>query len=75
MSSQVVTKPMLMDIAEIESATQISQRTIWRWISAGKFPKPDIVEGRVRRWRVESIHNWIDGQSNQEIQNQGRKAL
>ena len=69
MSNQVGTKPLLMDIADIEKATRISQRTLWRWISAGKFPKPDIVEGRIRRWKVESIHHWIEGQIDQGKKN------
>ena len=37
-----------------------AERTIHRWISAGKFPQADIaLGGKVRLWRVETIERWI----------------
>jgi len=40
------------------------ERTIWRWISTGKFPPPDISMGaKYRRWMRETVVNWIVKQS------------
>jgi predicted DNA-binding transcriptional regulator AlpA len=35
----------LLSIADIERNTGISQRTLWRWVSSGQFPKPDLSIG------------------------------
>lgn len=39
------------------------ERTLDRWISSGKFPRPDIaIGGKVRYWRRESVEAWIQAQ-------------
>ena len=39
----------------------IDARTLYRWISAGMFPKADIAIGaKVRFWRRETVENWIN---------------
>lgn len=53
----------LLSIADIEAKTGISQRTLWRWVSAGQFPKPDLSVGRIRRWRAQTVQSWIESQA------------
>jgi predicted DNA-binding transcriptional regulator AlpA len=38
---------------------QVSPRTLWRLLSAGKLPEP-IRVGRSVRWRMSDIREWID---------------
>lgn len=58
-------KPRLERLAlrldEIAEAVGISRRTIERERSAGRFPKPDRVIGKVSLWSVETIRRWIEG--------------
>ena len=37
----------------------MSEKTIWSWIRAGKFPKPIPLSEGIRVWRVEEINEWI----------------
>lgn len=38
----------------------IGERTVFRLISAGKFPKADIgIGGKLRLWKRETIEAWI----------------
>jgi predicted DNA-binding transcriptional regulator AlpA len=37
----------------------ISERTLWRLLSAGKVPPPVRI-GRSTRWRLAEIRSWID---------------
>jgi predicted DNA-binding transcriptional regulator AlpA len=54
----------LLKAAEVARLCGIGQRTIWRWVSTGKFPQPDLKNGsRLTRWRADSIAAWIDGQT------------
>ena len=54
----------LMGPKGVATTLNIGQRTLWRWISIGVFPPPDISIGaKVRRWRRESVLAWIEEQS------------
>ena len=37
---------------------QVSERTLWRWLSACRVPEPVRIGGTVR-WRHLEIKNWI----------------
>jgi len=44
------------------------ERTLWRWVSTGAFPPPDISVGaKYRRWKRATVENWIATQSNKEV--------
>jgi predicted DNA-binding transcriptional regulator AlpA len=45
---------------DLETAIGVDERTIQRWRSSGKFPKPDIAIGRTLLWRVETINAWLE---------------
>ena len=48
---------------ELATALGVSRRTIERERSAGRFPKPDKLIGKMPIWRVETIRSWIGGVS------------
>ncbi len=42
----------------------IAERTFWRWVSAGQFPKPDLaISGKAKFWKRETVETWIDAQA------------
>ena len=51
--------PALMTLKDIAAYTQVGLRTLHRWKASGKFPKPDLDEGKVQRWRRETVDAWI----------------
>lgn len=56
--------PLLMDAAAVANALSIGERTLWRWVSTGTFPRPDIsIGGKIRRWKYSTVQAWIDLQS------------
>lgn len=51
-------KPLLVDVNEAARLTSLSARTVWRFVSCGKFPRPLKVGGR-RLWRPVVIAQWV----------------
>jgi hypothetical protein len=58
--------PALLTLALIrELYFPIGQRTIFRLISAGNFPKADVgIGAKIRLWKRETIEAWIAGHQN-----------
>ncbi|WP_152051314.1 helix-turn-helix transcriptional regulator [Tautonia marina] len=52
---------LALRLDEIAEAIGISRRTIERERSAGRFPKPDRVIGRVSLWSRSTIIKWLEG--------------
>lgn len=40
----------------------VGATTLWRWVNAGKFPKPIKLSERVTAWRCEDVRAWMDQQ-------------
>jgi excisionase family DNA binding protein len=57
MNDQPVTQ--LINAEQVANILNISERTLWRLVSAGKVPQPVRI-GRSARWRVHEIHAWIE---------------
>ncbi|MFO1418516.1 MAG: AlpA family phage regulatory protein [Methylotetracoccus sp.] len=38
----------------------VSSTTLWRWVRAGKFPKPLKLSPRVTAWRASDIQQWLE---------------
>ena len=53
------TTPLLISAEELASLLGISERTLWRLLSAGQLPQP-LRLGRNTRWRLDEIRYWID---------------
>ncbi len=34
--------------------------TIWRWVKAGKFPKPVKLSSGMTAWRCAEVHEWME---------------
>ena len=43
----------------IPGIVPVSGTTWWRWVNAGKAPKPVKLSGRVTAWRVEDIRAFL----------------
>ena len=52
----------LLSVRTVKSLLDCSDRTLRRWISAGKFPRPDVRIGRSLRWRSSTITGFIQGE-------------
>ena len=45
---------------DVEEMTGLSRSTIYRQVSAGKFPAPVKTAARAVTWKREDIEKWID---------------
>jgi excisionase family DNA binding protein len=59
------TAPLLVRADEVARMMGVSERTLWRLLSAGKIPQPVRI-GRSTRWRLAEIREWIAGGCPQE---------
>ena len=50
---------LLIAADRLASMMNLSTRTIWRLLSAGRLVKPVRIGGAVR-WRLEEVREWID---------------
>jgi excisionase family DNA binding protein len=50
--------PRLMSVRQIATKFGVTERTIWRLVSAGELPKPFEI-GRVRRWDPADIDDYL----------------
>lgn len=50
--------PLLISADQFASMIQLSTRTLWRLLSAGKLPEPVRIGGSVR-WRIDDVKLWI----------------
>jgi excisionase family DNA binding protein len=64
--------PALMTLREIAAYTQVGLRTLHRWKSSGKFPPPDLSQGKVQRWRRDTVDAWICPECGQHAPKWGR---
>jgi predicted DNA-binding transcriptional regulator AlpA len=48
---------MFWKVAEVAAATGVGERTVWRLVSSGHFPKPVYIGGSAR-WRVRDVENF-----------------
>ncbi len=51
--------PLLIGAEELAGLLQISTRSLWRLLSAGKVPQP-VRLGRSVRWRLGEVEKWIE---------------
>jgi excisionase family DNA binding protein len=51
--------PILISAEEVAKLIHVSERTLWRLLSAGKFPQPVRI-GRSTRWRSAEVREWIE---------------
>lgn len=49
----------LLTIKEIIKRLGVSRASFDRWVTAGKFPAPDIRFGKSARWELDTFRNWV----------------
>ncbi|MGO9597026.1 MAG: helix-turn-helix transcriptional regulator [Isosphaeraceae bacterium] len=49
----------LLNAEEVAAMLGVSERTLWRLLSAGRVPKP-VRFGRSTRWRLADVEEWIN---------------
>ncbi len=54
-------QPLVYRIDELVRVLGVSRRAIERERSAGRFPAPDLLIGKMPLWRVESISRFLEG--------------
>lgn len=52
---------LTLRLDEIASMLGVSRRHVERMRSSGKFPKPDLMMGKVPLWTPETIDRWVKG--------------
>ncbi len=55
---RAVTQPLLIDSRQVGELLNLSTRTVWRLLSAGKLPRPVRI-GRSVRWSRSDLETWI----------------
>jgi predicted DNA-binding transcriptional regulator AlpA len=55
----------LLRISEVSKFTSLAKSTINLWVALGKFPKPILLSPTIKVWRLEQLHDWIDGHTNE----------
>ena len=50
----------LLTVREVELLVGLKRPTIYREMSAGRFPRPVHATGRARRWRADAVFDWVD---------------
>jgi excisionase family DNA binding protein len=55
---RAVTQPLLIDSRQVGELLNLSTRTVWRLLSAGKLPQPVRI-GRSVRWSRSDLETWI----------------
>ena len=51
----------LLRIDAVLDATGLNRRTLYRYVKAGKFPRPVAIGERARAWREDDIRAWCEG--------------
>jgi excisionase family DNA binding protein len=58
-ADEAASSPLLITAEEVARMMNVSTRTLWRLLSAGRFPKPVRFGGNTR-WRVAEVLRWIE---------------
>jgi prophage regulatory protein len=64
---QPMSYEQLLRITEVSSLTTIAKSTINLWVVQGKFPKPITLSPTIKVWKLQSLRDWIDSQSVEEV--------
>ena len=61
--------PALVDVHGAARMLSISERSIWRMLKEGKFPRPVRIGCRATRWRTTDLEDYICGLAEESRQN------
>lgn len=46
---------LYLSVRDLATRYSVSVRTVWRWAASGALPKPEALQGSVRRWLLADI--------------------
>ena len=65
--------PVLLKPGTVADRLEIGQRTLWRWVSTGLFPRPDLRFGRkIVRWKAATLLAWVEVNANANAKGGGK---
>lgn len=50
----------LLSITQVCSLINRDRRSLWRWVTEGRFPQPLRLNGRTLGWRQETYQEWLE---------------
>jgi len=50
----------LLTLRDVKQITTLSSASIYRFISAGRFPKPVHLSANRRAWRASEVEAWVE---------------
>ena len=50
---------MLLTVDEVSELVKLKRATIYKFVAAGRFPKPLVIGPKARRWKREAIEEWV----------------
>ena len=53
-----------VNIRQLEDRLAVSRQTLWRWYTAGTFPKPHYL-GQNRLWWLDEVEDWENKNTSQ----------
>lgn len=53
----------LLPVAAVLERCSLSRATLYKLMTAGRFPRPLDLGGKVRRWRADELDEWIEQRS------------
>jgi len=57
----------ILSIGQVADLFQVHRVTIWRWVKAGEFPKPDInISAHYKLWKRETVEQVLATEAEQE---------
>jgi predicted DNA-binding transcriptional regulator AlpA len=63
-SSPTAPAKLLLDVCEVAALLGLGERTVWKFVSNGTFPRPDVKIGtKIRKWRPATIAAWVNQQA------------
>ena len=51
---------MVTQAEVLKDYIKVNRSTLWRWVRAGKFPKPAKTESRKLFWHRSDLEQWLD---------------
>ncbi len=50
----------LLSITQVCNLINRDRRSLWRWVTEGRFPQPLRLNGRTLGWRQETYQEWLE---------------
>ncbi len=55
--------PLLLDVQRVAQLLGVSPRHVWRVVDSGHFPAPISMGGKLKRWSLQEVQDWIVDQA------------